>query len=316
MKLVSRIAVGIALFLSAVLPARAADAPTKVRIAYPPSGTIISAQVGLTMERTDIMKKNGFAPELFAMSNGRDMKLALVSDKVDIIMTSEANFVVLLAEGFDAVGVASLGAGGNMGLAVRADSGISSIDQLKGKTLATMLGTSLHRPAMDWTKDASDVKIIGMPNIGAMVPALESGKIDAAILWDPHMTDCVNRGTVKVLRQEPLELIAIASRKFVTSNPGALERFQKAFRESVFYFVTHKDEVNRWYGETAKMDVKLIDRVSRANRNYDKTRLDQIDIRISPAFVDKMSRTGQFLFDNKAITKAPDVAPAVMNPSL
>jgi len=177
-----------------------------------------------------------------------------------------------------------------------------------------MFGTSLHRPAMDWTKGVPEVNIIGMPNIGAMVPALESGKIDAAILWDPHMTDCVNRGTVKVLRQEPLELIAIASRKFITANPGALERFQKAFREAVFHFVTHKDEVNRWYSETSKLDVKLIDKVSAANRNYDKGRLDQIDIRISPAFIDKMSRTGQFLYDNKAISKAPNVEAAVKNP--
>src|SRR6185369_9170981 len=86
----------------------AAEAPTRVRIAYPQAGTNISAQVGLVLENTDVLRKNGFAPELFAMSNGRDMKLALVSDKVDIIMTSEANFVVLLAEGFEAYGIASL----------------------------------------------------------------------------------------------------------------------------------------------------------------------------------------------------------------
>ncbi len=314
MKIFSSIALVISMLVWSSAPAQAADRPTKVRIAYPPSGTIISAPVGLTMERTDILKKNGFSPELFAMSNGRDMKLALVSDKVDVIMTSEANFVVLLAEGFDAVGVASLGAGGNMGLAVKADSGITSVEQLRGKTLATMFGTSLHRPAMDWTAGVPDVKIIGMPNIGAMVPALESGKIDAAILWDPHMTDCLTRGTVRVLREEPLELIAIASRKFVDANPGALERFQKAFRESVLHFVTHKDEVNRWYSETAKIDLKLIDRVSRANRNYDKTKLDQIDIRISPAFIGKMNATGTFLFENKVISKAPAVEGSIKNP--
>ncbi|HAM53037.1 MAG TPA: hypothetical protein DCP92_20920 [Nitrospiraceae bacterium] len=306
--------IGIAVIACLRVAALAAEAPTRIRIAYPPSGTIISAQVGLTMEKTDILKENGFAPELSAMSNGRDMKIALVSDKVDVIMTSEANFVVLLAEGFEAYGIASLGAGGNMGLAVRAGSGIQKVEQLRGKTVATMFGTSLHRPAIDWTRDVPDVKIIGMSNIGAMVTALESGKIDAAILWDPHMTDCVSRGTVKVLRREPLELIAIASKKFVVDHPGALERFQKAFRQAVFYFVQHKDEVNRWFSDTSKVDVKLIEQIACTNRNYDKKRLDQIDIRISPSFIDKMKRTGLFLYSNKVIMKNPAIDNAIYNP--
>jgi ABC-type nitrate/sulfonate/bicarbonate transport system substrate-binding protein len=314
MRLAARIALGIAALFWYCMQAPAAETPTKIRIAYPPSGTIISAQVGLTMEKTDLLRKNGFDPELFAMANGRDMKLALVSDKVDVIMTSEANFVVLLAEGFEAYGIASLGAGGNMGLAVRAGSGIERVEQLRGKTVATMFGTSLHRPAIDWTRNVPGVKIIGMPNIGALITALESGKIDAAILWDPHMTDCVSRGTVKVLRQEPLELIAIASKKFVDRNPGALERFQKTFREAVFYFVKHKDEVNRLYSETSKVDVKLIDEVSRTNRNYNKEQLEQIDIRISPSFIDKMKKTGMFLYEMKVISRNPAIDSSIYNP--
>ena len=292
----------------------AADAPTKIRIAYPPSGTVISAQVGLAMEKTDILKKNGFNSEMFAMSNGRDMKLALVSDKVDIIMTSEANFVVLLAEGFEAYGIASLGEGGHMGLAVKAGSGISRVEQLRGKTIGTIFGTSLHRPALDWTKSVPDVKIISMPNIGALSSALEAGKIDAAILWDPHLSDSVQRGTVRVLRQEPLELIAIASKKFVDRNPGDLERFQKSFREAVLYFVKHKPEVNRWFSETAKIDMDLIDSVCRSNRNYDKKRLEDIDIRIGRSFIDKMKATAAFLYTNKIISSNPSVEKAVRNP--
>jgi ABC-type nitrate/sulfonate/bicarbonate transport system substrate-binding protein len=314
MRLTVSFIAGIAVILCLRIATPAAEAPTRIRIAYPPSGTIISAQVGLTMEKTDILRKNGFAPELFAMSNGRDMKIALVSDKVDVIMTSEANFVVLLAEGFEAYGIASLGAGGNMGLAVRTGSGIQKIEQLRGKTVATIFGTSLHRPAIDWTSGIPDVKIVSMPNIGAMVTALESGKIDAAILWDPHMTDCVSRGTVKVLRQEPLELIAIASKKFVDDHPGALERFQKAFREAVFYFVQHKSEVNRCFSDTSKVDMKLIEQIARTNRNYDKKRLDQIDIRISPSFIDKMKKTGLFLYRNNIIMKNPAIDNAIYNP--
>ena len=304
----------LSLILGSASAARAAAVPTRVRIAYPENGTLISAQVGLTLGRTDLLRKNGFAPELFALSTGRDMKLALVSDKVDVILTSEANFVVVLAEGFPAYGIASLGAGGDRGLAVRTGSGIKSAAQLRGKTVGTMFGTSLHRPALEWTRGVPEVRIVSMPSIGALLAALEAKKIDAALLWDPYLTDGISRGRVEVLRKEPLELIAIAAKPFADRDPGALERLQKTLREAVLYFVRHKDEVNRWASDVTKLDMSLIDRVSRTNRNYDKARLDQIDIRISPSFIDKMKMTGAFLYANKVITRDPDIGGSIRNP--
>jgi ABC-type nitrate/sulfonate/bicarbonate transport system substrate-binding protein len=301
-------------FICFAVTAMSADRPAKLRVAYPQAGTNISAQVGLVFEKTDILKKNAFAPELFAMSNGRDMKLALVSDKVDIILTSEANFVVLLAEGFEAYGIASLGEGGSMALTVKANSGIERAEQLRGKTVGTIFGTSLHRPAIEWTEGVAGVKIVSMPNIGTLVAALESNKIDAAMLWDPHLTDGVSKGNFRIIRQEPLELIAVASKKFVEKNPGALERFQKAFREAVFHFVSNKQQVNQWYSDISKIDVKLIDKVSHANRNYGRKKLEQIDIRISPAFVEKMKKTGAFLYAHKVTTKNPAIESAIRNP--
>ena len=313
-RIMKRLQAGATLLLGCALTARAADAPTNIRIAYPENGTIISAQVGLTLERTGLLSQDGFAPRLFAMSTGRDMKLALVGDKVDVILTSEANLVLLLAEGFAACGIASLGAGGNMGLAVRTGSGITRAAQLRGKTVGTMFGTSLHRPAIEWTRGVPEVRIVGMSSIGALLAALETRKIDAAILWDPYLTDSAARGIVDIIRQEPLELIVVAARSFLDRHPGALERLQSALREAVLYFVQHKDEVNRWASDTTKLDKDLLDRISRTNRNYDKTRLEQIDIRISPPFIAKMEKTGAFLFGNKVITRNPDIAGSIRNP--
>lgn len=314
MQLLMRWVLVVTVMCACVAPLRANGAPTRIRIAYPQAGTNISAQVGLTLERTDILNRNNFTPEIFAMSNGRDMKLALVGDKVDVILTSEANFVILLAEGFNACGIASLGESGNMALTVKSGSGIERIEQLRGKTMGTIFGTSLHRPAIDWTRNVPGVKIISMPNIGVLAAALESGKIDAAMLWDPHLTAGVSRGSFKILRQEPLELIAIASRKFIEQNPGALERFQKSFSEAVFHFISNKQQINLWYSNLAKVDVKLIDKISAINRNYKQKRLDQIDIRISPVFIDKMQQTSTFLYSHKVTSRNPDIAGAIRNP--
>lgn len=286
--------------------------PTTLRIAYPSAGTIISAQVGLVLEKTDILKKHGFASQMNSMSNGRDMKLALLADKVDFIMTSEANFVVLLAEGFPAVGVASLGQGGEMGLTVKSDSGIKSIADLEGKSLGTIYGTSLHRPALDWTKELKKIDVVNLASIGALASALESNKIASAMLWDPHLYDGVSKGRYTVFKREPLDLIVISSKKFMDAHPDANKKFKEALKEAVFYFSQHKDEVNKWYAETSKIDEKQIDAVSKTNRNYNVKKIKDVNVAIDDAFIAKMQKTAQFLFDQKIISKVPEVKDSIL----
>lgn len=285
---------------------------TPLRIAYPSAGTIISAQVGLVLEKTDILKKHGFASQMSSMANGRDMKLALLADKVDFIMTSEANFVVLLAEGFPAYGIASLGQGGEMGLTVKTDSGIKSIADLEGKSVGTIYGTSLHRPALDWTKELKKIEVVNLASIGALASALESNKIASAMLWDPHLYDGVSKGRYTVFKREPLDLIVISSKKFIDAHPEAHKKFKEALKEAVLYFAQHKDEVNQWYAETSKIDVKQIDAVSQTNRNYNVKKVKEVKINIDDAFVDKMQNTAKFLFEQKVISKVPQVKESIL----
>src|SRR5690606_28259218 len=104
---------------------------TPLRLAYPASGTIISAQVGQVLEKTDILKKHGFEATVTAMGTGREMKTAITADQLDVIMTSESNFVVLRGQGFDGVAFSSLGSAGRVGLMTGVNSGINSIADLK-----------------------------------------------------------------------------------------------------------------------------------------------------------------------------------------
>ena len=46
----------------------------EIRIAYPGTGTIVNAQIGLILEKTDILKKHGFEAQVRAMGTGRDTK--------------------------------------------------------------------------------------------------------------------------------------------------------------------------------------------------------------------------------------------------
>lgn len=104
-----------------------------IRIAYPALGTVISGQVGTVLQNTDTLTKNGLSADITPMNTGKEMKLALVGNQVDVILTSESNFVVLLGQGFKCYAIASLGSDGKMGLVVNEDSGIKNLSDLKNK---------------------------------------------------------------------------------------------------------------------------------------------------------------------------------------
>lgn len=283
-----------------------------IRIAYPSAGTLISGQIGLILQRTSVLEENGMTAEIFPMSTGKEMKAALVAGQVDVILTSESNFIVLLGSGFPCYGIASLGSDGRMGLVVQADSGIESIGDLKGKKIGTIFGTSVHKPAIEWAKQGGltpgeDVEIVNMGGGGALRTALASGDLDAIIDWDPHLTDSIRKGEAVKLEEADLDLIVVMSADYADNKPGAAEMFTSALGDASLYLAQNKAQVNGWYGEMAALDAELIDEVSRYNQNYHAESIDEIDIKISERFAAKLTEIADFLYEEGLIKTNPEV---------
>lgn len=278
----------------------------KIRFAFPSSGTLISLQVGLVLQRTDILKKHGIDAEITPMALGTELKTALASNKVDAIFTSESNFIVLLGQGFECQAFASLGSGGKMALVVNADSPVKDVKDLKGKKLATIFGTSLHQPAVDWVKAAGlkpgkDVSILNLASVGAMRAALAQKEIDAIISLDPFLLEALEKTQVRVLKETDIDLIALATNEFAKGHPETLRSFKAAVAEAALYFATHKEEVNGWAATVSKISPEILDRASRANRNYQAKKAADVDLSVSRPFRRKLKRLADFLFEEKLI---------------
>ncbi len=284
---------------------------TTIKIAYPSSGTIVNAQVGLIFERTDILKNNGFEGQMKPMPTGRELKMALVAGEVDLILTSEANLVVLLSEGFDARAIGSLGSAGRMALVVNEESKYKSLTDLKGKTIATIFGTSLHQPALLWAREAG-AELINMNQVGTMMAALKAGKVDAVMTWDPFLEDALNQRLARIVKSEKFDLITVANGKFVNKQPDVVKRLNKAFREAVVYMVENKQKVNGWFSEMSKISVVAIERSSQENKNYFAKDSAAVDLAISASFVKRLEGMSEFLFEQKVIRTKPQVANSIL----
>lgn len=284
-----------------------AETLTPVSIAYPAEGTIISAQVGLVFEKTDILKKNGFQAQVRAMGTGRELKTALVSGQADVIITSQTNFVVLRGTGFEGYAIQSMGEAGRLALVVRPDSQIRSIADLKGATVGTIFGTSIHQPLMDWIKMAKlekEVKIVDVASMAAMQSSLKVGAIDAVMTWDPFLAQGINSGNFRIVREQSFDLITVASKKFA-NNKDALKRYEKATREALLYMAQNKSTVNTWFSTMSKLDMKSIEDASKLNRNYSVNKVEDIQLAISPDYEQRLEKEAEFLFQVKSIPQKP-----------
>jgi len=280
-------------------------------IAYPAAGAIINTQVGLVLERKDFLKQHGFSGSVAAMGTGKELKVALVSGKADVILTSETNFPVLLGEGFDALAINSLGSAGRIGLLVKNEK-YKNLSDLKGKSIAAIFGTSTHQPAVEWAREAGGAETVNMASIAAMQAALESGNIDAIVSWDPYLTSSLKQKSARVLKESTFELISVASGKYAKENPGAIERVNSMLKDALLFVATHREEVNAQFSAISQLEVPVIHEASMKNSNYANATAP--DISISPGFVRKLTEMGTFLFDAKIVRQKPEVESRIWKP--
>ncbi|MFC5648901.1 ABC transporter substrate-binding protein [Paenibacillus solisilvae] len=145
---------------------------------------------------------------------------------------------------------------------------IQSIKDLKGKTVATELGTVDHLlllTALDKNGlKESDINYVNM-TVNDAGPAFISGKTDASVLWEPFQTKAVKEGKGKVLfssKDTPglIPDLLVFRDDVVKDRADDIQKIVDAWFEALAYFKTHQDEAIELMAkkaETTPEDFKL-----------------------------------------------------------
>ncbi|HCE99037.1 MAG: hypothetical protein A2X34_04850 [Elusimicrobia bacterium GWC2_51_8] len=279
----------------AVFCSAAGSESNHIRIGYPSAGALINGQVGTVLANTDILEKNGLDAEVTPFLYGSQMQEALLAGKIDIALTSEANFVNITAK-FPCKLIATLGSAGRIAIMVRADSPVKKISDLKGKTVTTVFGTSAHYPAVQWVLKAGlipdkDVKVVHMAAAEGRA-ALVKGDVEAIVIWDPFVEDFVRKKAARVLDSNPSFLTTtVASSEFLKNNPEAAVNFLVALNQAALYMAKNHALVNGWISKTMGVPAEIIDKGSSYNAAYSKAKQLK-DIKLAPG-PDLMTRLEQ-----------------------
>ena len=299
----------VSLFFTSAMALPVKDKLIKLNFAYPALGTVISAQVGLVLEKTDIFKKHGFEATVKGMGTGKELKTAMLAGQADVILTSESNFLVLRANKFEVFAISSLGSAGRLGLVVKNNGKINKLDDLKGKKLGALFGTTVHLRALEWKNkiDSKGIELVNLGSIASLAAALEANSVDAIMMWDPFLEDAIRSKKVKLLGTSDFDLINLVSKSYASKDPQIIENLNSAFIEAFYYFISHKEEVNKWYAEFLKISPETLDAASKVNKNYNVKKLSEIKIKITPELKITMDKISEFLFNEKVIPEIPEI---------
>lgn len=128
---------------------------------------------------------------------------------------------------------------------------ITSVKQLKGKTIAVNVGST-----SEWFLDyvlehnglsVNDITIEDMPDSTVAGSTFRAGRIDVAVTWEPWLSRAEQApfGHILVSTTTYPDIIVddLAFRSaYATAHPGAVRDFIKGYYEAVTYIDTHKSD--------------------------------------------------------------------------
>lgn len=238
----------------------------KMRVAYMPN--MGSASTMVTAIKMGYFDEQGIDVEPVKFAKGPEEIAAMGSGNIDVSQIGHGAHA-LCAKGkaqiftIDGTSLADEVLGNK-------DKGINTIADLKGKTIATSLGTSseiiLNLALASVGMTQKDVKVVQMEPAAA-VTAMVTGKIDACAIWSPSTVTvkeklgdkCVmlaNNNTYKDQMVFPSSWIC--TNDYLTKNQDKLVRFTSAILKAEDYKKDHIVEVSGWVAELIQQDPETI----------------------------------------------------------
>lgn len=172
-------------------------------------------------------------------SAGTDINNAVVSGDVDVASFGSSPIALGIASGIDykVIFVPYVQGGNIEALVVKNDLGVSTVADLKGKTIAAPFGTTSHYALLNALELAglgpNDATLLDMGGQD-IVAAWTRGDIDAAYIWSPALDECSKSGSIitndgELAKQGVLiPEIAVASTTFSERYPTLVSQYVKA----------------------------------------------------------------------------------------
>jgi sulfonate transport system substrate-binding protein len=289
------------IFVLCFIPVSYAQEPIVVRIAYQPTSSAII-----------LGKAKGFYDEAFVKESAKaeyDQFLsgplaveAAAGNHVDLLNVGNIPPVIARANGIDVKIIAKSAFNpATNAVLVSPDSPIHTIEDLKGKKVAVQVGSSVHyflsQVLAEKGMTLADVQLVNLPGPD-QGPALESGNVDAIVLWMPYRTQLEMAGKARVLVDSAHFSggigVYMVRNEFGKQNPKLVQAFLKATKQANSYLKKHPQEALKLLAANSQFPAAIL---AKSLEGFDWS------MGITPKDIDAMNGIKQFLKETKVIRK-------------
>lgn len=264
------------------------------------------------MESLELFTKDNANVELVEFAQYSDVIQALDSGSVDASIMGITEAVTPIANGLDLDIVLMTDYSAGMDGIVAAP-GINSVKDLKGKTIATNIGTMNHMLLLTALEQAglseSDVNITNMSE-GDATAALVGGSIDAASIFDPQMSKAAKESGGKVIfssKDLPGELsdVLIIKDSIVKDRADEVQGIVDAWYQVQDKYNKNSDSVVDLISPKAELTndefYSLLDGIDIATKDYNK----EVFANSGEKMISLVTKVANFLKDADCIESVP-----------
>lgn len=252
------------------------------------------------------LQKVGFKLKWQPFSLGPMVNEAFASGHVDMGVMGDFPAFIGRAAGTD-YRIASIASAAPkaLALAVRKDSAITKVADLKNKKVATtkgaygqkLLNILIEKNGLSM----QDIQFIHM-TMDDLAVALVHGDVDAGVMWDPLITRLEETGEIKIIADGTgvyeAYAVLMASGDMIEKNPQAVDAMLKAYQRGNAYLMQYPDDSIKLLMEDMKIPQPQLIRI--VNKfNYDGA--------ITDSFQSDMRDTEDYMRRNSLIKAKVDV---------
>ena len=208
---------------------------------------------------------NGINTKLVQFNNGGDLMTAMASGDVDVGYVGITPVLASIQKGVP-VKVISAAQTEGSGLVVAKNSGINSVSDLAGKTIATPGEASIQYMLLQYYLEQNgmslnDLKVSSM-KVPSMNDALKTNKIDGMITFEPYVTIAekngatVLAGSQDILPNHPC-CVVVASDKFLEEHPNETNTILEIHKNATEFINNNSDEAASMIPSDIVSDVEV-----------------------------------------------------------
>lgn len=287
-RILSTILLLVSMIVGAILPAATAmaqeDELVEISIAYMPN--FASLYDIITGVNAGFFEEEGLKVNLVEFADGPTIIAAMESGSIDIGNIGPGAHVLPIQDRAEIIAFAHLGNADEV--LGRTDKGVSTLDDLAGKKIASASGTSAEQILLLTLEEVGltvdDVEIIDM-DASAIVTAMISGSIDAAATWSPNTTAIKNElgdnvvmlsNNARYAEDFPSISSYAVTPGYVDENQETVEKFLRALYKSGAYRSENIDEVAQWVADQLAVDPASV--TAQINDGDWKTPAEQLEL--------------------------------------